>query len=101
MIDLVNPVDRLTRSGRKGNCNGSGGKTGKDRERRLGGVIRRYSLLMCSEGLCRVALIVALKYIRDWGGMALIRLQRSKGERGMLEENEGVLSDEMEMEAGQ
>lgn len=93
-------MDRLTRSGRKGNHNGSRGKDrGKDRERRLGGVIRRYCLIMCSEGLCRGALIVALKYIRDWGGMALIRLQWSRGERGMLEENKGVLSDGIEMEA--
>lgn len=66
VIDLAKLVDRLTRSGRKGTRNGSKGKgRGRDRARRSGGVIRRRSLIMRSEGLRRVALIVALKYIRD------------------------------------
>ncbi len=50
--------------------------TGRERERehRLRGVIKRYSFLMWSQGLCFVAVNVALKYITHpnrsrWGSL--------------------------------
>lgn len=62
MIDLVKPVDTLSK-GRGGMQNGCGEDRDKETESRLGGVTKRYGLLMWSHGPGWLAIDVALKYI--------------------------------------